>query len=175
VCTSAADRVAHVFTPVDHRDQLASGNLRVFLCMEAPEVADADNCRLDFVHALLCARFPAGRRDYGGLGKSCSPGSSEHATTTSRLSRPKFEAMTFGLAFLAGLLVMPALVYLAGRYTLGPYAHGTVQETHGVLSLFADFFKGLPNPGRVAGSSCSDPSPSSHSCGYVASSCARYK
>jgi len=62
------------------------------------------------------------------------------------LSRPKFEAMTFGLAFLAGLLVMPALVYLAGRYTLGPYAHGTVQETHGVFSLFADFFKGLVEP-----------------------------
>jgi len=54
--------------------------------------------------------------------------------------------MTFGLAFLAGLLVMPALVYLAGRYTLGPYAHGTVQETHGVFSLFADFFKGLVEP-----------------------------
>lgn len=59
------------------------------------------------------------------------------------LSRPKFEAMTFGLAILVGLLVMPALIYLAGRYTLGAYAHGTVQETHGVFSLFFDFFKGL--------------------------------
>jgi len=51
--------------------------------------------------------------------------------------------MTFGLAFLAGLLVMPALLYLAGKFTLGAYAHGTVQETHGVFSLFYDFFKGL--------------------------------
>ena len=59
------------------------------------------------------------------------------------LSRPKFEAMTFGLAFLAGLLVMPALLYLAGKFTLGAYAHGTVQETHGVFSLFYDFFQGL--------------------------------
>jgi hypothetical protein len=59
------------------------------------------------------------------------------------LSRPKFEAMTFGLAFLVGLLVMPALIYVSGRYTLGVYAHGTVQETHGVFSLFLDFFKGL--------------------------------
>jgi hypothetical protein len=62
------------------------------------------------------------------------------------LSRPKFEAMTFGLAFLAGLLIMPALIYLAGKYTLGAYAHGTVQETHGVFSLFLDFFKGLVEP-----------------------------
>lgn len=59
------------------------------------------------------------------------------------LSRPKFEAMTFGLAILVGLLVMPALVYLAGTYTLGPYAHGTLPETQGVFSLFYDFFKGL--------------------------------
>ena len=34
-------------------------------------------------------------------------------------SRPKFEAMTLGLALLVGLLVMPALIYLAGSYTLG--------------------------------------------------------
>src|SRR4051794_18916573 len=62
------------------------------------------------------------------------------------LSRPKFEAMTFGLTFVVGLIVMPALVYLAGRYTLGAYAHGAVQETHGVFSLFLDFFKGLVEP-----------------------------
>jgi hypothetical protein len=51
--------------------------------------------------------------------------------------RPKFEAMTLGLALLAGLLVMPALIYLAGRYTLEVYENG------GVFSLYADFFKGL--------------------------------
>jgi hypothetical protein len=51
--------------------------------------------------------------------------------------RPKFEAMTLGLALLAGLLVMPALIYLAGSYTLQAYEHG------GVLSLYGDFFKGL--------------------------------
>ena len=53
------------------------------------------------------------------------------------LSRPKFEAMTFGLAVLFGLLVMPALIYLAGRYTLMAYAHG------GVFALYLDFYKGL--------------------------------
>jgi len=53
------------------------------------------------------------------------------------LSPPKFEAVTFGLTMLIGLLVMPALIYLAGRYTLMPYANG------GVFALYFDFFKGL--------------------------------
>lgn len=52
-------------------------------------------------------------------------------------SRPKFEALTLGLALLVGLLVMPALIYLAGRYTLREYANG------GVFALFGDFYKGL--------------------------------
>ena len=52
-------------------------------------------------------------------------------------SRPKFEAITFALALLAGLIVMPLLIYVAGRYTLKEYANG------GVFALFADFFKGL--------------------------------
>ena len=34
------------------------------------------------------------------------------------LPRPKFEAMTLGLALLFGLLVMPSLIYLAGHYML---------------------------------------------------------
>jgi hypothetical protein len=53
------------------------------------------------------------------------------------LSRPKFEAMTFGLMLLVGLLVMPALIYVAGRYSLMEYANG------GVFALYFDFFKGL--------------------------------
>lgn len=52
-------------------------------------------------------------------------------------SRPKFEAMTLGLALLVGLLVMPALIYLAGRYTLQAYEHGDV------FAFYFDFFKGL--------------------------------
>ena len=55
-------------------------------------------------------------------------------------SRPKFEAMTFGLMLLVGLLVMPGFIYLAGRYTLMPYANG------GVFALYFDFFKGLVEP-----------------------------
>ena len=53
------------------------------------------------------------------------------------LPRPKFEALTLGLAVLVGLLVMPVLIYLAGRYTLREYANG------GVFALFFDFYKGL--------------------------------
>ena len=48
-----------------------------------------------------------------------------------------FEAVTLGVALLAGLLVMPALIYLAGRYTLKEYANG------GVFSLYLDYLKGL--------------------------------
>jgi hypothetical protein len=53
------------------------------------------------------------------------------------LPRFKFEAMTFGLAVLAGLLVMPVLIYLAGLIALQAYANG------GVFSLYYDWFKGL--------------------------------
>jgi hypothetical protein len=53
---------------------------------------------------------------------------------------PAFEAVTLGLALLVGLLVMPALIYLAGRYTLGAYGNG------GVFSLYLDFLKGLVEP-----------------------------
>lgn len=51
--------------------------------------------------------------------------------------RLNFEAITAGLALLTGLLVMPALIYAAGKFTLEPYANG------GLLALYFDFFKGL--------------------------------
>jgi hypothetical protein len=53
------------------------------------------------------------------------------------LPRLKFEAVTFGLALLAGLLIMPAFIYLAGISTLHEYAHG------GVFALYFDIYKGL--------------------------------
>jgi len=56
------------------------------------------------------------------------------------LSRPKFEALILGVALLVGLLVMPALIYLAGSFTLEEYANG------GVFALYFDFFKGLFEP-----------------------------
>ena len=52
-------------------------------------------------------------------------------------SRPKFEALTFGLTLLVGLFIMPALIFFAGRYALMAYVHG------GVFALYFDFYKGL--------------------------------
>ena len=49
----------------------------------------------------------------------------------------KFEMLTFGLAVLFGLLVMPALIYAPGYYVLKPYANG------GLFALYFDFYKGL--------------------------------
>jgi len=60
------------------------------------------------------------------------------------LPRPKFEAMTLGLALLVGLIVMPALIYVAGKYTLGAYSHvSALEEQTSVFTLFFDFYKGL--------------------------------
>ncbi len=53
---------------------------------------------------------------------------------------PAFEAITLGLSLLVGLLVMPALIFLAGSVTLQPYANG------GLFALYFDFFKGLFEP-----------------------------
>jgi hypothetical protein len=56
------------------------------------------------------------------------------------LPRFQFEAITLGLAVLFGLLVMPALIYIAGSLSLRDYAHG------GLFALYGDFFKGLFEP-----------------------------
>jgi len=53
------------------------------------------------------------------------------------LPQLKFESITLGIAVLCGLLVMPALIYLAGSFTLKPYVNG------GLFGLYYDFFKGL--------------------------------
>ena len=54
--------------------------------------------------------------------------------------QPVFEAVTLGLALLFGLLVMPALIYVAGVLTLLPYANGSW------YALYFDFYKGLLEP-----------------------------
>ena len=51
-----------------------------------------------------------------------------------------FEAVTLGLALLVGLLVMPALIYLAGIAVLKEYANG------GLFALYGDYYKGLFEP-----------------------------
>jgi hypothetical protein len=87
------------------------------------------------------SRRPAGLR---GLGRKLFTWFERARDYYFSLSRLKFEAMTLGLAFLVGLIVMPALIYLAGRYTLGAYSHGTVfAADSNVFTLFFDFYKGL--------------------------------
>jgi hypothetical protein len=55
--------------------------------------------------------------------------------------RLNFEAITFGALLLVGLLVMPALIFIAGSIALKGYEGG-------LLALYGDFFKGLflPRP-----------------------------
>jgi len=50
---------------------------------------------------------------------------------------PRRELLLAGLALLAGLLLMPVLVWLVGRMTLGDYTHG------GLFAFFADYLRGL--------------------------------
>ena len=55
------------------------------------------------------------------------------------LSQPRwiFEPVTCGLMLLVGLIVMPALIYIAGRITLREYQNGAV------FALYFDYYKGL--------------------------------
>jgi hypothetical protein len=48
-----------------------------------------------------------------------------------------FEAITLGVMVLMGLLVMPALIYLAGSLVLNAYVNG------GLFAFYFDFLKGL--------------------------------
>ncbi len=47
------------------------------------------------------------------------------------------ELLLAGVALATGLLLMPILVWIAGRMTLGEYTHG------GVFALWGDYFRGL--------------------------------
>ena len=47
------------------------------------------------------------------------------------------ELAIVGICLLLGIVVMPCLIFVAGRASLGPYEHG------GVFSLWRDFVGGL--------------------------------
>ncbi|HUL18960.1 MAG TPA: hypothetical protein VLV29_06795 [Steroidobacteraceae bacterium] len=58
------------------------------------------------------------------------------------LSRTRRELLGLALALLAGVLLMPLLIWMAGNRVLGPYTHG--QDLHaGPFALLQDFFIGL--------------------------------
>lgn len=52
-------------------------------------------------------------------------------------SRTRRELLTLVFALALGVLVLPWLIWAAGKTLLGPYAHG------GPLHLWGDFFAGL--------------------------------
>lgn len=47
------------------------------------------------------------------------------------------ELLLAGLCLILGMLVMPCLIFVAGRASLGPYEHG------GAFALWRDFLLGL--------------------------------
>jgi hypothetical protein len=58
------------------------------------------------------------------------------------LPRAQREGLILGLALIAGLIVMPFLIWFAGSHVLGPYTHG--QNTHaGPFALWSDYLLGL--------------------------------
>ena len=56
--------------------------------------------------------------------------------TVNRVSVPR-EFMFLAASLPVGLLLVPLLIWVAGHYTLGSYAHG------GAWMLFTDYVKGL--------------------------------
>jgi hypothetical protein len=54
---------------------------------------------------------------------------------------PRREALRTGVAILAGVVVVPALVWMVGNQLLGKYPNG------GLLALWEDFFVGLAHGG----------------------------
>jgi hypothetical protein len=52
-----------------------------------------------------------------------------------------FELLTLALALAVGLLILPLLIWIAGRISLGDYTNG------GPLGLYADYIVGLARGG----------------------------
>ena len=64
------------------------------------------------------------------------------------LPRARRELLVLGAALLFGLLVMPFIVWFAGKRVLGPYTHG--DDPHaGPFSLLVDYFVGLAHGSAV--------------------------
>jgi hypothetical protein len=55
-------------------------------------------------------------------------------------NRVRNELLYLGGALLCGLLVAPALFWVAAKHVIGPYTHGTDTTPLGVGTLLSDFF-----------------------------------
>lgn len=74
---------------------------------------------------------------------SGSPGPLARAHAFSIETRSRREVALFGGALALGLVVVPLLIWMVGRRTLGPYTHGDDPQGLGPLALYADYFSGL--------------------------------
>jgi hypothetical protein len=139
-----SETLARLRDRVGDTDELAIREARVFLGVEAAEVAGADDGAaqsrhvVDSIAVRSCGLPPQGRRLrlttmawndlfirwYQGL----SPGWRREL---------RIAALWFGF----GLLVMPFLIYLAGVLTLGPYEGGLLSF---LGSLLVAFFTATP-------------------------------
>ncbi len=68
----------------------------------------------------------------------------ESSAPSATLSQVRRELLWAALALLLGLLAMPALIWTAGKVSLGPYGNG------GLLALFRDYLGSLA-AGSLAG------------------------
>lgn len=64
------------------------------------------------------------------------------------LPRARRELAVLGAALLFGLLVMPFMVWLAGKRVLGPYTHGDNPHA-GPFALLWDYYVGLAHGSTV--------------------------
>lgn len=74
---------------------------------------------------------------------SGDPGSLSRAHAFSIETRSRREVALFGGALALGLVVIPLLIWIVGRRSLGPYTHGDDPQGLGPLALYADYFSGL--------------------------------
>lgn len=60
-----------------------------------------------------------------------------HSNTSEQRPRLRRELLIVGIALLAGLILLPLLIYAAGQLTLGPYQNGSLG------ALLKDFYSAL--------------------------------
>ena len=139
------DLLARFGACIHHRDQLAPLHLRIFLRVEASEIADTDNRCSDFLH--LAAIMPAPRQRpmlparFEELLLPDLPertaGPREPDTGAAAPSRGPRELMILVILLAFGLFVVPLLIWAVGSGMLGPYTNGSA------FALLVDFFAGL--------------------------------
>jgi hypothetical protein len=119
---------------IDDANEFAIVDRSVLLGMEAPEIPDANDGRSDFIHA---AGYYACVIDLGAQWRSLT----QHYSAARGLWR---ELLAVLICLALGVLLMPSLIFLAGRLALGPYARGNL------FALWRDFLQALAGGSRAA-------------------------